>query len=225
MTEVSGMQIDIPDQLLDVLRDSLTPVIDRLIDERVEQRRPLLLSITQVAEELSCSRASVYGLIHGGYLEGIRTGRTFRVATATLQAYVEELAKPTQERAVVSARSRPANAMRETTSSNQGRSRQTAASVTAATRPPRSPRTRQRKLSKQEIAEERCTIATFAERWWGLESARALLERSGIALTEGTDGQATFRYGDLVEWMEANRDRFQEWAEEFDPVLNGGVSK
>jgi len=76
------MQIELPAQVIDALRDALTPVIERLIDEKVEQRRPLLLSVTQVADELSCSRASVYGLIRGGYLAAIQTGRTYRVATA-----------------------------------------------------------------------------------------------------------------------------------------------
>ena len=74
-------------------------------------------------------------------------------------------------------------------------------------------------MSKQEIADQRCTVGEFAERWWGIESAMALVEQSGIALTEGTGGQAKFRYGDLVEWMQNNGDQFDQWAEEFDPVL------
>lgn len=221
------MQIEIPDELLlDALRDALMPTVERLIDERVEQRRPLLLSITQVAEELSCSRVSVYGLIHGGYLEAIRTGRTYRVATATLQEYVEQLARPTLEREVVSARSRRTVVPRPASSSKRIRPRQSAAtSVVEATRPPRSPRPKQRKISKQEIAEERCTIAKFAERWWGTESATALLDRSGVAFTEGNDGEMSFRYGDLIEWMENNEVAFHQWAEEFDPVLNGGIKR
>jgi len=221
--EVDDMQIEIPDDLvLGALREALMPVVEGLIDEKVEQRRPLLLSITQVAEELSCSRASVYGLIHSRSLEAIRTGRTYRVATATLQAYVEELAKPAYERVVVNARTRPPTPRRQPTQVNQRRSRELSSpSVLAASRPPRSPRPKQRKISKQEIVEERCTIAKFAERWWGVESATALLDQSGVVFTEGTDGQMTFRYGDLVEWMENNEVAFQEWAEEFDPVLNG----
>jgi excisionase family DNA binding protein len=216
------MQIELPDDLLlDALREAFMPAIERLIDERVQQRRPLLLSITQVADELSCSRASVYGLIHGGYHEAIRTGRTYRVATSTLQEYVEELAKPTQERAVVSARSKPTTATRPSPNVNRRRPRQPPPpSVLAADKPPRSPRQKQHKMSKQEIANERCTISKFADRWWGAESAVALMERSGVALTEGEDGQTTFRYGDLIEWMENNNAAFQQWAEEFDPVLN-----
>jgi excisionase family DNA binding protein len=101
------MQIEIPDTVIDALRESLAPILDRLIEERVEQRRPLLLSVTQVAEELNCSRASVFGLIRGGHLEAIRTGRSYRVATANFHEYVEELTKPSYDREVVSARTRP----------------------------------------------------------------------------------------------------------------------
>jgi hypothetical protein len=71
-----------------------------------------------------------------------------------------------------------------------------------------------------EIADRRCTLAEFAERWWGLESATVLLERSGVAMTEGSDRQPTFRYGDLVEWMKNHGTEFEKWVEEFDPVLN-----
>ncbi len=215
------MQIELPDEIVDVLRDALTPVIDRLIDERVEQRRPLLLSVTQVAEELSCSRASVYGLIRGGHLEAIATGRTYRVATATLQEYVEELVKPFYERQVVSARTRPPRASPPVRRADRQPHPAPATSVLPATRPPRPPRPkRQKSPSKKEIAESRCTVAEFAERWWGMESATVLLKRSGVHLTEGSDGQPTFRYGDLIEWMESHETDFEQWAEEFDPVLS-----
>ncbi|MGH9920355.1 MAG: excisionase family DNA-binding protein [Nitrososphaerales archaeon] len=52
----------------------------------MEQRRPLLLSVSQVADELSCSRASVFGLIHGGHLEAVRTGRSYRLASIRTSA-------------------------------------------------------------------------------------------------------------------------------------------
>lgn len=216
------MQIEIPDDLLlDALRDALMPEVERLIDEKVEQKRPLLLSVTQVAEELSCSRGAVYGLIRGGYLTAVRTGRTYRVASATLQEYVEELLKPTHEREVVNVRSkRPPSRQRiARTSARVGRPPM--ASVVEATQPPRAPRQKERKISKREIAERRWTIEEFAERWWGLESATALMERAGIVLTEDDDARMTFRYGDLVEWMESNSSGFEQWTEEFDPVLNG----
>jgi len=189
------MQIEIPDPVLDALRTALAPLIEHLIDERVEQRRPLLLSVSQVAEELACSRPSVYSLIRGGYLEGIRTGRTYRVATTTLHRYVEELAKPIYERNVVSA------------TRSKGSRPTPATSVLAASRPPRSPRPRQPTLSKEEIANQRCTVAEFAQRWWGLQSARSLIARSGLGLSEET-GEATFRYGDLIEWMQHNQQEF-----------------
>lgn len=217
------MQIELPDEVIDVLRDAFTPLLERLIDERVEQRRPLLLSVTQVAEELSCSRSSVYGLIRGGYLEAISVGRSYRVTTATLHAYVEELTKPRYEREIVTARSGRTRATTTGARSNSGRSRQTPpASVVAATKPPRSPRPKQQKMSKEEAANKRWTVAQFAEHWWGLASATALMERSGVALTEDADGQQTFRYGDLVEWMETNDAQFKQWLEKYDPVLKQG---
>jgi len=79
------------------------------------------------------------------------------------------------------------------------------------------------KLSKQEIAEKRWTVAELAEQWYGLDSATALAERAGIALAEGAAGQATFRYGDLVSWMENHKAEFEQWLEEFDPSLKGRV--
>jgi excisionase family DNA binding protein len=214
------VQIELPDDIVNVLRDALTPVIERMIDEKVEQRRPLLLSVSQVAEELSCSRASVYGLIHGGHLEAISTGRTYRVATATLYEYVEQLTKPSRERSVVSG-----DSMRRTVEPTVIRKSRTRpqqppqTTVLTATKPPRPPRSRPPKMSKKEIAEKRWTIAEFAERWYGLDSATALLERAGIGLTEDATGQATFRYGDLVSWMESHTAAFELWLGEFDPVL------
>jgi excisionase family DNA binding protein len=194
----------------------------------VEQRRPLLLSVTQVATELSCSRASVYGLIHGGHLEATSTGRTYRVATATLQRYVEELTKPVYQREVVSSRSARVIPKRISGNSNRSRSREVApTSVLPATKPPRPPRTKKPTISKKEFADSRCTVAEFAERWWGLESAADLLELSGVALTDGSDGRSTFRYGDIVEWVESHGTEFEQWVEEFDPVLNrrGSLSR
>jgi len=214
------MQIDFPDSIIDTLLEALTPVIDRLIDERVEQRRPLLLSVTQVAEELSCSRGAVYGLINGGHLEAVRNGRSYRVASSTLQQYVEELTKPPYEREVVGARSREPRPSRSAASGNRGGPRQVpSTSVVPATRPPRAPRPKPKKMSKKEIADTVCTVAEFAERWWGLEAASVLLQRAGIDLSEGADGQATFRYGDIVEWMESHRDQFDEWVEQSDPTF------
>jgi excisionase family DNA binding protein len=176
------MQVEIPDELIDALRDSLMPLVERLIDERVEQRRPLLLSVSQVAEELGCSRSSVYGLIHGGHLEAIQVGRIYRVASATLVQYVEELGKPRYERSVVTG-ARSSGANQSTRSGVRGvppRSG-TVATPIPATRAPRSPRPRKSKLSKQELAESRWTREQLADRWWGLESANALLGRSGVA--------------------------------------------
>jgi excisionase family DNA binding protein len=215
------MQIEIPDTVIDALRESLTPILDRLIEERVEQRRPLLLSVTQVAEELNCSRASVFGLIHGGHLEAIRTGRSYRVATANLHEYVEELTKPSYDRAVVSTRTRPQLTARPARRTDRVERRQAhTATVLPATRPPRSPRPKKESgMFKKEIADGRCTVAEFAERWWGMESAIALLDRSGVVQTDGPIGPPTFRYGDLIEWMESHGSEFEQWLEEFDPTV------
>lgn len=94
----------------------------------------------------------------------------------------------------------------------------------SATRPARSVRSTPPKMSKKEIAEKRWTIAEFAEQWHGLDSATALLGRAGIALTEDAAGQATFRYGDLVSWMESHSAEFEQWLEEFDPILKRRAS-
>jgi excisionase family DNA binding protein len=67
-----------------------------------------------------------------------------------------------------------------------------------ATKAPRSERPRPPKMTKQEIADTRWTVAEVAERWRGPDSATALVERAGIAVTAGPVGQATFRYGDLI---------------------------
>lgn len=214
------MQIELPDSIVDALRDALTPTLDRLIAERVEQGRPLLLSLNQVADELSCSRSSVYGLIHGGHLEAIRIGRSYRVATVTLQDYVEELTRSPHQREIVTARTRPARTSPSARPARQTRgSPSQAPFVVPATQPPRAPRQVQKKPSKAEVAESRCTVAEFADRWWGLDSATALLERSGVAVESDSSGQVTFRYGDLIEWMEHNRNQFEKWTTEFDPGL------
>ena len=215
------MQIDIPDSVVDVIRDSLTPVIEQLITERIEQRRPMLLSVHQVAEELSCSRSSVYGLIHGGHLEAVRIGQSYRVATTTLQDYVEELTKPAFQRDVVTAHTRQTRATPSTRGSEARRARQPSAStVIPATRPPRSPRPRpKKKMSQKEFEDSRWTLLQLAERWWGLPSATALVERSGVELTPDGDGQETFRYGDLLAWAGDHKSEFEQWCEDFDPVL------
>ncbi len=92
-----------------------------------------------------------------------------------------------------------------------------------ATKVPRSVRSTPPKMSKQEIAEKRWTIAEFAEQWYGYDSATALLDRAGVALTEDASGKAAFRYGDLVSWMESNTAEFELWLEEFDPTLRRRV--
>jgi excisionase family DNA binding protein len=198
----------------------LTPLIDRLITERVEQKRPLLLSVSQIAEELSCSRASVFGLIHGGHLEAVRIGRSYRVATATLQDYVDELTKPAYQRQVITARSAPVRVnRRHETAEGDHRRQSPVPSVIPATRPPRAPRPKPTKVATKEIAESRCTVAELAERWWGQQSATEVVERAGVELVTDPEGRETFRYGDLTEWAESNPGEFERWCQDFDPLL------
>lgn len=217
------MQVEVPDTAVEALRQALIPILERLIDEWVEQKRTLLLSVTDVAEELSCSRASVFGLIHGGHLEAVRMGRTYRVATRTLEAYAEELTKPSYGREVVSTQVTAARQTLPTRSAVRATGVRVATpSVVLATKPPRPPRpTKEKRPSKAEIAEGRWTVAEFAGRWWGMESAKALIDRSGVELREERGGVSTFRYGDLLEWTQRHAAEFEQWNEEFDPVLGG----
>jgi hypothetical protein len=181
----------------------------------------VLLSMSQVAEELSCSRASVYGLIHGGHLarghpdwpdvpcghgdaSGLRRG--------TDQAFVPARCCKRSHQAMKIMRA----------ASTSGRAKLTRTPMTAvvpATRPPRPPRPRQTKASKKDVAETCCAVAELGERWWGLQSATALVERSGVRLTVSAEGSETFRYGDLVAWVEGHHSEFEQWLEEFDPTL------
>lgn len=213
------MQIELSDQIIDALREAFAPLIERLIDEKVEQRRPLLLSVNDVAEQLSCSRASVYGLIHGGHLEAVRTGRTYRIAATTIDDYVEELTRPSYQREIV--RTRSAVGRGRSGSASSRKSEPMRSDVLSASRPPRQPRPkREKRVSKEEFAEMRWTVDELAERWWGPESARALLDAAGVEMNDvGAEGQ-TFRYGDLLTWVDENKEGFHEWLEKFDPYLN-----
>jgi excisionase family DNA binding protein len=216
------MQVDIPDQVINALRDALTPVIERLIDEKVEQKRPLLLSVSQVSEELSCSRASVYSLIRGGHLAAIQVGRTYKVPTDILIRYVQELAKPRYQREVISATS-PGAASRQVTKTRSRRgssSTMPEPTLVAATKPPRQPRPKKEpRVSKAQLAEQRWTLAQLAERWWGVESASELIRRSGAVLIAEGSEEATFRYGDLLDWADQHQDEFEKWLQDFDPDI------
>jgi excisionase family DNA binding protein len=192
------VQIEIPDHVIDALRDALSPLVERLIDEKVQQRRPLLLSVSQVAEELGCSRQSVYGLIRCGHLEAIRTGGRYRVASAVLDDYVDELTRPKYQREVVDGQRARARRRAPTPPPT---------AVLPATKPPRQPRPKPPKRpSKQEVAESRMTLAELRDIFG--ESASELLELAGVAFAD--DG--TFRRGDVLAWMEENRERYEKWA-------------
>lgn len=185
-----SVQIEIPDQVVDALREALGPLLERLIDEKVQQKRPLLLSVSQVAEELGCSRQSVYGLIRGGHLAAIRTGVRYRIASAVLDDYVDELTKPKYQREVVDGRK------------VRTRSRKPSplpSTVLSATKPPKQP-------SKEEIADSRMTLAELSDIFG--ESASELLVMAGV----GLDDDGTFRRGDVLAWMEEDRERYEQWA-------------
>jgi excisionase family DNA binding protein len=97
-----------------------------------------------------------------------------------------------------------------------GRGKSPRTSALVATKLPRSARSTAPRMSKQEIAEKRWTVAELAERWHGPDSATALVERAVIAVTEEAAGQPTFRYGDLVSWMQSHTAEFQQWLKDFD---------
>jgi excisionase family DNA binding protein len=192
------VQIEIPDQIVDALRDALGPLVERLIDEKLQQKRPLLLSVNQVAEELACSRQSVYGLIHGGYLEAISTGGRYRVASAVLNEYVDELSRPKYQRDVVDAQRVQAHRRKPPPPPTK---------VLSATKPPRQPRRRPpKKPSKQEVADGRMTLTGLGDIFG--EWASELLAMAGVALAD--DG--TFRRGDVLAWIDEDRERYKEWA-------------
>jgi excisionase family DNA binding protein len=192
------VQIEVPDQVVDVLRDALGPLVERLIDEKVQQKRPLLLTVSQVAEELGCSRQSVYGLIRGGHLEAIRTGGRYRVASAVLEEYVDELTRPKYQREVVDG---------QLVRTRRRKPPPTPTTVLSPTKPPRQPRPKPPKRpSKQEIADSRMTLAELGDIFG--ESASELLVMAGADVAD--DG--TFRRGDVLAWMEEDRERYEEWA-------------
>lgn len=192
------MHVDIPDEIIEALRDALTPIVEQLVDEKVQQKRPLLLSVSQVAEELGCSRQSVYGLIRGGHLEAIRTGGRYRVASAILDDYVDELTRPKYQREVVDG---------QRVRVRRRKSPPPPTSVLSATKPPRQPRPkRPKQASKQEIADSRMTLTELGDIFG--DSASELLVMAGVDI--GEDG--TFRRGDVLAWMEEDRDRYEEWA-------------
>jgi excisionase family DNA binding protein len=164
------VQIEIPDQVVDALREALGPLLERLIDEKVQQKRPLLLSVNQVAEELGCSRQSVYGLIRGGHLEAIRTSGRYRIASAVLDDYVDELTRPKYQREIVDGHKVRSRRRKPTPPPS---------AVLSATKPPRQPRPKPPKQpSKQEVADSRMTLAELCDIFG--ESASELLVIAGI---------------------------------------------
>lgn len=81
------------------------------------------------------------------------------------------------------------------------------------------PAQRRKPISKAEIAEARWTVAELGKHWWGVDSAKALLELAGVVMTADSGGQETFRYGDLVSWVEGHQTEFRQWLQQFDPAF------
>jgi excisionase family DNA binding protein len=50
---------------------------------------PKFLTVAEVADTLRVSRMSVYRLIHGGQLEAVQFGRSFRISEGALEAYLK----------------------------------------------------------------------------------------------------------------------------------------
>lgn len=49
---------------------------------------PTFLTVAEIASLLRVSRMSVYRLLHTGELPGVRVGRSYRVRTSALAAYL-----------------------------------------------------------------------------------------------------------------------------------------
>ncbi|MVA77012.1 excisionase family DNA-binding protein [Auraticoccus sp. F435] len=50
--------------------------------------RQQLLTVAEVADLMRVSKMSVYRMIHGGELEAVRFGRSFRVPTEAVNSYL-----------------------------------------------------------------------------------------------------------------------------------------
>lgn len=58
-------------------------------------RQPMLMRVSEVAQELRLARSFVYELIQSGQLPAVRIGRSIRVPRAELEAWVRERAETT----------------------------------------------------------------------------------------------------------------------------------
>jgi excisionase family DNA binding protein len=51
---------------------------------------PKFMTVAEIADILRVSRMSVYRLIHGGQLEAVQFGRSFRISEPALEAYLKK---------------------------------------------------------------------------------------------------------------------------------------
>lgn len=56
-------------------------------------RPPILMRVSEVAQELRLARSFVYALIQSGQLPAVRIGRSIRVPRAELETWVRERAE------------------------------------------------------------------------------------------------------------------------------------
>lgn len=57
---------------------------------RTQNAQPRYMTPAEVAADLRVSSMTVYRLIHSGELSAVRIGRSFRVAVADLDAFLEQ---------------------------------------------------------------------------------------------------------------------------------------
>jgi excisionase family DNA binding protein len=199
------------------LIDTMLLVIDelRLLRERIGEQsaadaptrpeEPKLLDVGGAANYLGVSTSFVRNLVAQRTVVHCKLGGRVMFRRQDIDQFIDQNRRELPDAVAWQLRGR------------RGKSPRTA--TPAKTKPARSARSRSPKPSKQEAADRRWTIIEFGEQWYGPESAKDLLERACIVLTEGASGEATFRYGDLVSWMESNTSEFERWLEEFDPTL------
>ena len=64
------------------------PVVRSLVRALVRPVGPSMLTVREVAEELAVCRATVYALLERGELERVWVGRSIRIPSASLEAFL-----------------------------------------------------------------------------------------------------------------------------------------
>ena len=200
------------------LIDTMLLMVDelRLLTERLaatpaspqtlppESTDPELLDVQGAASYLGVSTGAVRNLVGQRSVEHYKIGRRVMFRREDIDRYVDQNKRELPDVTPWQLRNQ------------RGKSPRTR---TVKEKPARERAPRSRRPSKAEIAEGRWTIQEFADRWWGVDSAKALLERASVTLSNDASGKETFRYGDVVTWMESNQQAFERRLEDFDPSL------